>query len=170
MGQSVITFYNKKNYKIDRIDFEMNPNHEFEMTDRMDKTKKVITNYLDYYRDVYKQKIRDTKQPMLVNIQEDKKNQTQKTIYLVPELCYMTGLTDRQRNDFRLMKTIAEVTKLDAGQKNQQVQDLIEKMSKDSKSSNIMKDYKIEIEREPVKMKGYRLNPGNMLMGEGRNI
>ncbi len=43
----------------------------------------------------------------------DKKDDT-RTGFLVPELCYMTGLTDRQRNDFRLMKTIATVTKLNA--------------------------------------------------------
>ena len=36
-------------------------------------------------------------------------------IYLIPELCVVTGLTDDMRNDFHLMKEIAEVTKPSGG-------------------------------------------------------
>jgi len=43
-------------------------------------------------------------------------------------------------------------------------------MYNEPKSYNIMKDYKIEIERIPIKMKGYRLDPGSMVMGGGKNI
>ena len=43
-------------------------------------------------------------------------------------------------------------------------------MYNEPKSNNIMKDYKIEIEKVPIKMKGYRLDPGSMVMGGGKNI
>ena len=33
-------------------------------------------------------------------------------ICLVPELCYMIGLTDQLKNDFRVMKEIGEQTRL----------------------------------------------------------
>lgn len=68
------------------------------------------------------------------------------------------------------MKQISDVTKLGATAKNEQVKNLIEKMYNEPKSYNIMKDYKIEIERIPIKMKGYRLDPGSMVMGGGKNI
>ena len=32
-------------------------------------------------------------------------------IMLVPELCYMTGLSERQRSDFNLMKDLGEYTR-----------------------------------------------------------
>lgn len=35
-----------------------------------------------------------------------------KLIMLIPELCYMTGLTDEMRSDFRVMKEIAQHTRL----------------------------------------------------------
>jgi len=48
---------------------------------------------------------------MIVN--RDRK--TKKEIYLVPECCYMTGLTDAMRNDFHLMKDISLTTKCEPG-------------------------------------------------------
>ena len=34
-------------------------------------------------------------------------------IYLVPELCFMTGLSDEQRANFQLMKALGEHTRQD---------------------------------------------------------
>lgn len=34
------------------------------------------------------------------------------TIYLVPELCQLTGLTEKQRENFQLMKMIADHTRV----------------------------------------------------------
>jgi len=50
---------------------------------------------------------------MIVN----KDRKTKKEIYLVPETCYMTGLTDAMRSDFHLMKDISATTKCDPGQR-----------------------------------------------------
>lgn len=36
-------------------------------------------------------------------------------MYLVPELCFMTGMTDKMRADFTLNKDIANTTKCAAG-------------------------------------------------------
>jgi aubergine-like protein len=44
--------------------------------------------------------------------QEGKKVRTITSVYLVPELMKLTGLTDEQRSDFELMKQLAEFTKL----------------------------------------------------------
>ena len=35
-----------------------------------------------------------------------------KLVMLVPELCYMTGLTDEMRSDFRIMKEVAQHTRI----------------------------------------------------------
>lgn len=34
-------------------------------------------------------------------------------VYLIPELCHMTGLTDDMRNNFNLMRTLANTTRVD---------------------------------------------------------
>ena len=48
---------------------------------------------------------------------QEKFNFYKKTIYLIPELCYMTGLTEKMRADFNLNKDIAVTTKCSAGER-----------------------------------------------------
>jgi aubergine-like protein len=38
-------------------------------------------------------------------------------VCLVPELCYLTGLTDEMKNDFRVMKNIAMYTRITPNQR-----------------------------------------------------
>lgn len=61
----------------------------------------------------YQVKIRDQKQPMLVS--KPKKRDLRRgagNIYLVPELCIMTGLTDDMRGDFNMMKDLAHYMRM----------------------------------------------------------
>ena len=57
--------------------------------------------------------IRDTKQPLLVSkIKRSEVPEGEIYICLVPELCFLTGLTEAQKNDFRVMKDVADYTRL----------------------------------------------------------
>lgn len=60
---------------------------------------------MDYYQNQYKVNIEDLNQPLLVHFDE-KKNETVNEIFLIPELCVMTGLSDQHRADFNLMKEL----------------------------------------------------------------
>jgi hypothetical protein len=48
---------------------------------------------LDYYEKIYNIKIRDKKQPLLVSLpkEKDKRGGINGPIYLIPELCCITG-------------------------------------------------------------------------------
>lgn len=99
-NMTVITSYSKAGkhtYKIEKVDFEKTVNDEFE---KKDETK---ISFKDYFKQQYSISIKDHNQPMLMC----KDAKTNKDIYLVPELCEMTGLTDAHRADFRLMKDLS---------------------------------------------------------------
>lgn len=52
---------------------------------------------MEYYKNMYQVQIQHEHQPLLVYVDKRKEKRTgevQEPIYLVPELCYMTGLTD----------------------------------------------------------------------------
>jgi hypothetical protein len=49
---------------------------------------------------------------MLLWLQE-----VEQLVCLVPELCYLTGLTDNMRNDFHVMKDIAMYTRITPNQR-----------------------------------------------------
>ena len=53
--------YNNKSYRIDDIDFTVNPTHTFLDHSGRDKSFK------DYYRENYNIEIKDLKQPLLVS-------------------------------------------------------------------------------------------------------
>jgi len=108
LGSIVMTRYNKKTYRIDGIDWTLNPSSTFEKGD----TK---TSYFEYYNSRYNCSIRDSKQPLLVSRPKDRDRRGGQTgpILLIPELCYMTGLTDEQRADFRLTQSLSQWTRMD---------------------------------------------------------
>jgi len=89
-----MTHYNKRTYRIDDIDFEQNGLSTFHLR----KEDKDIS-YVDYYKNRYHVDVRYPKQPLLVSrpTRRDLNRGDDKPIYLLPELCGMTGLTDDQK-------------------------------------------------------------------------
>lgn len=66
-------------------------------------------SFVDYYKNHHNINIVDVRQPMLVN-RESKlvpgcTEKQDHLLVLVPELCYMTGLTDEMRADFKVRAT-----------------------------------------------------------------
>lgn len=95
-GATVVTRYNQKTYRVERVDFGMSPATTF------DKNGEQVS-YAEYYKTRYNENVSDPNQPLLIN----KDRKTGNEVALVPELCQLTGLTDTMRADFRLMKDLA---------------------------------------------------------------
>ena len=93
-GQIVMTHYNKKTYRIDDIDFEKTPESTF-----FYRKENRDISYLEYYKIRYSVRVKDPKQRLLVSrpSRRDINRGDPEPIYLIPELCGMTGLTDQQR-------------------------------------------------------------------------
>ena len=102
VGSTIITRYNNRTYVAVDIDWNMTPNSTFKMHDGSE------ISFGAYYKSNYTSAvITDFDQPMVVaQVKSDK-------VYLVPELCYLTGLTEKMRRDFTLMKDLAEKLKAD---------------------------------------------------------
>lgn len=98
-----MTLYNDKTYRIDDIDFDKTPLSTFHLR----KEDRDIT-YKEYYKNHYEVNIRDERQFLLVSrpSRNNKPDNQQgasvrdDTVYLIPELCGMTGLTEEHRSGF----------------------------------------------------------------------
>jgi aubergine len=103
----VITRYNNRTYRIDGIAWDMNPDMTFEGRNG----EKIA--YEKYYKDKYELQLRDKKQPLLMALPKDKDKRGGVTgpVFLIPEFCYMTGLSDAQRGNFGLMKDVGDITR-----------------------------------------------------------
>lgn len=127
VGHIVLTKYNNKTYRIDDILWDQHPTAEF----NYHHNKKIT--YIDYYKYKYRSNsninfnqnlhifvvfvqrkqydivIKDLRQPLLFNRSKATNNNecgkiADDIICLIPELCYMTGLSEDMRNDFNIRK------------------------------------------------------------------
>ncbi|XP_077723601.1 piwi-like protein 4 isoform X1 [Canis aureus] len=108
LGLIVLTRYNNKTYRIDDIDWSVKPTHTFQKQDGTEIT------YVDYYKQQYDITLSDLNQPVLVSLLKSKRNDNTEArmAHLIPELCFITGLTRQATTDFQLMKVVAEKTRL----------------------------------------------------------
>ena len=107
VGNVVITLYNKKTYIVDDIDWDRNPDTTFQKKDGTE------ISFYRYYKDRYPNLIDasfDRKQPLLVSMpskQDYHRGDAEpQSVLLVPQLCNMTGLSQKQREDYRVMNDL----------------------------------------------------------------
>lgn len=109
VGSIVMTRYNNKTYRIEDIDWSLNPTKTFDM-------KGVPTRYIDYYQKQYEVRIADPGQPLLLATSKEKEiargASVSKKVYLVPEICLMTGITDAMRSNFTTMRELGNHTRV----------------------------------------------------------
>nr|XP_033336473.1 piwi-like protein Siwi [Megalopta genalis] len=108
IGLVVLTDYNNNTYRVTDIDFDSNPSSTFQL-----RSGESIS-YRDYYKNKYQIKICNDSQPMLVSRVKPRERRAGQTelIYLIPELCRATGLTDDMRGNFHLMRALSEHTRV----------------------------------------------------------
>jgi len=155
VGKSVITSYgNFRMWRVDRVDFKRTPGTE--KTWIGDRQVRLV----DYYMDKYKIKIQNASQPLLVNIDR----RTRRETLLVPELVQMTGLDDRMRSNFKIMKEVANYTRLEPKQRMEQIQSLNKPLA-----DFFAKEYSITMEQQSS-VKGHVLNPPKLLLGNKETL
>jgi aubergine-like protein len=161
IGQSVNTKYNKQIYRIDDIDFTQSPKSKFTMEDGKD------VSYVDYYKTKYNFQVTDMDQPLLIN--KPKKGKL-KSIFLIPEFCLMTGLSDKQRKDFNFMRDVAKVIKPNPVTRMNSSVELAQLMDENKKCEELMKEWEIKVLAKPLGLNSKKIDSGNMVMGEGKKF
>jgi len=163
IGMLVMASYgNNRVYRVDDIDFQTTVNSSF--------PNNKYKNYEDYYVKRYKTRNFEFKnQFLLVNKSKRKiidvngEETTQiETILLVPELMMPTGLTDKMRQDFRVMKDIGQHTILRPDKRFPLIDKFIDKTNKEVSTN---KDFNFMIDMKSNKITGYTLKPPKIRTG-----
>nr|XP_035121123.2 piwi-like protein 4 isoform X2 [Callithrix jacchus] len=120
--------YNNRTYRIDDIDWSVRPTHTFQKRDGTEIT------YVDYYKQQYDIIISDLNQPILVSLLKKKRNDDSGAwlAHLIPELCFLTGLTEQATSDFQLMKAVAEKTRLTPLGRQQRLARLVDNLQRNT--------------------------------------
>ncbi|XP_066110565.1 LOW QUALITY PROTEIN: piwi-like protein 3 [Saccopteryx bilineata] len=137
VGSTVITKFNNRTYRVDASNWKENPKTTFKKSDG------TIISLVDYYKEQYNVQVTDVTQPLLISMGKWKKSQqdtSREPILLVPELCYLTGLTDKMHKDYRVMRELALHTRLNPGKRQQELQKF---MNAVQKNENVQKELQL---------------------------
>ena len=154
IGRSFKVSYAKKNYIIDDIEFDRNPNNTtFTYNGKTLSLK-------EYYKQKYSIDIKNLSQPLLLVKREGPQKQEVK-LYFIPELCHLAGLDDEFLKDREFMKKLADYTKLTPQDRIKKTNEFLSLLVEEKKSGNKLSakekslQYGIEIKALEQKHKAY---------------
>ncbi|XP_025207261.1 piwi-like protein Siwi isoform X1 [Melanaphis sacchari] len=156
VGTTVMTKYNNETYRIDDVDENSDPTSEFS---KKDGSK---ISYIQYYKEKYNLTIRGGRQPMLIS--KNKRSIRQfgiedTLVYLVPELCVMTGITDAMRNNFTLMKDMATYTRINPRERTERLTNFANRLLNTPKSVAELKNWNLTLSNRLVELTARTLQP-----------
>lgn len=158
IGQIVLTRYNNKTYSIDDIAWDKGCNDTFE---KSDGTK---VSYKEYYKTAYGSTPNDEHQPLLLSKPKDKdrKRGASGNIYLLPEFCSITGLSEEMRANFSVMKDLSQHTRHDPGQKVQILQNFMKDLNTNPKAQEELSKWNMGFSTDLLQTDGRTLKTQSM--------
>jgi len=162
VGSIVMTKYNNKTYRVDDVDFGTKPSDEVEL-------KSGRISYIDYYKKNYEIIIKDSNQPLLIHRSKTKiqGNTVERQIHLVPEVCYMTGLTDNMRSDYRIMQDLAQYTRQDPDKRHKALLGFKESIMESTEAVSLLNSWGLEMSQGILDVTGRQQPPENILIKNG---
>ena len=154
-GQIVLTRYNNRTYRIDKIEWDLTPLTTFDWKGNQ-------STFVQYYKSVYKLGVRNMTQPLLKHVDR----RSGQEVLLVPELCYLTGLTDNMRKDFRLMTDLAAHTRVEPVKRFKELGDFSNSIRESTPVQEALSEWNVKSSAEPLKVKGRQIPPEAILMGK----
>ena len=162
----VITRYNHKTYRIDDVAMNMSPLDEFSLASGEKMT------YVKYYQTKYNLNIEDLNQPLLISRKKVKSNHeknVERTFCLIPELCYLTGLSEEMRNNFRIMKEVSSFTRLTPRQRQDALENFVRSVKNNAEATEILRGWGLAM-GGLVQLKGRVLNNETLYFGKGTSF
>ncbi|XP_051173756.1 piwi-like protein Siwi isoform X2 [Leptopilina boulardi] len=166
MGQIVLTAYNNNTYRIDDVDYSVKPNSTFKLRNGED------ISYKDYYSQKYGIRIRNDSQPMLVSRSKPKERRSGQAelIYLVPELCRTTGITDEMRSSYQTMNALATHTKLEPRQRIERLMSFNRRLLGEKKIVDELEEWGLKLDNKLVQLPGRVIQKDKIIMAHGMTL
>lgn len=151
VGLIVLTKYNNKTYRIDGIAWDHTPNNTF-------KKGGTDISFRNYFKSQYGLDITDGNQVLLISTVKKKFGPSggppPGPAMLVPELCYLTGLTDKMRQDFSIMKDLSVHTKLNPEEREKRLNSFIMNVQKNSEAQSELDKWGLTFDKQLVQLNG----------------
>lgn len=87
-------------------------------------------------------------------------------ICLIPELCFLTGLTDEMRNDFKVMKDVAIHTRITPNQRQLAMKSFVSSILESKEAHSHLLNWGLKMSPDTVKLMGRTLDPETLHFGK----
>ncbi|PNF28066.1 Piwi-like protein Ago3 [Cryptotermes secundus] len=91
--------------------------------------------------------------------------EVEQMVCLVPELCYLTGLTDEMKNDFRVMKNIAMYTRITPNQRQAALKKFISNIEENKKAQDLLAGWGLKMDSSTLDLMARVLDPEVVIFG-----
>ncbi|KAF0765863.1 piwi-like protein Siwi, partial [Aphis craccivora] len=165
IGSIVLTRYNNQTYRIDDVDEESSTNSTFLKKDGSS------ISYIDYYRNKYGIHISNQRQPMLISKKKKSlriEGEETELVYLVPELCTMTGLTIKMSDNKTLMQDLAQYTRVDPTGRIVKYNNFIKRVHTTPKSADTLAQWNLTLSNKLITVNA-RVLPEENLHGDKKH-
>ncbi|BFZ03166.1 hypothetical protein BsWGS_06204 [Bradybaena similaris] len=169
VGCTVLTRYNNKTYTVNDIVWDKTPMDRFECKATGDSM-----SFEEYYRKQYNITIRNKTQPLLLNKRKPPRGAPPGTkpdpefLCLIPELCYMTGLTEDIRRNFTVMKDLAIHTRVTPAQRQYAMKKFINNVNSTPEARAELAMWGLHLDSTTVSIAGRQLPQELIRMGRVR--
>lgn len=170
-GAVVTTKYNNVSYRVESVHFDKSPATTFEVRKKVASGERETVNVAvgQHLEERYKVKINNRQQPLLVAKPSDKAMRRKRgEIWLVPELCLMTGYTDKIKSDFRIMKEVTKTTKMNPDVRKDKVTAFINRLVGNSEVQSQLSEWGTEYGRSLCQIPDARLLPPQTIIQRGQ--
>jgi aubergine-like protein len=116
---------------------------------------------------MYEITIKDTKQPLLIHYVKRSGVEEPIQICLVPELCFLTGLSETQRADFKVMQDVSDFTRLKPTMRQDVFQKFIKSILDNPEAVKYWHDWGLTISPKNLRLQGRLLPPTTLHFGNG---
>ncbi len=163
LGAVVLTRYNNKTYRIDDILFNATPLSTFQMNDKE-------ISYNEYYKNHHGIELKDKKQPLLLSREErrvsGKADKETITFCLIPEICFLTGITDALRSDQKVMREIASITRVTPNQRVDSLNKFCRNLTDSKEAKDVLGNWGLTLDTKPLQLKGRALDDEEIVFGK----
>lgn len=167
IGTSVLTRYRNAVYRIDDIDFTKTPLSKF-----MYRSDQEVT-FKDYFYRQYQIELQDLEQPILITRGKNKllrHDEKEVLLCLIPEICYMTGLTDDMRSDFGVMKDLSRVMIVNPNQRQYALKQFIENIKGNREALELLSGWGLHLPNKTVDLIARVIDKETIFFGNGATV
>lgn len=167
VNATVVSQYNNRVYQVKALHFNMSPSSKFEMHIREERKVETLT-YTEYYQAYYGKDIVEFNQPLL----EAHPEHNGETVFLLPELCALTGFSEELRRDKTALTDALKLAKVAPGDRYAAICTAAVDVSRPSSAQGpdptgckLLEAWKLSLSKQPQEMEARVLEPMEVNFG-----